>query len=66
MIREQMRADALSAIQAALEHLANYAQTTDSPQVGMVDAADLLDAAAACFALADFADAIKGSAPGDE
>lgn len=36
---------AIAAVTSAREHLARYALGTDCPPLGMVDAADLLDAA---------------------
>ncbi|WP_159016033.1 hypothetical protein [Cognatiluteimonas profundi] len=40
----------LSSVNLARLHLARYARATDTPEPGMVDAADLLDAAADCLA----------------
>lgn len=48
-LASQARAGVLSAVHAALEHLARYAHATDAPAADMVDAADLLDAAVECL-----------------
>ena len=59
------RVRALSAIHAAREHLAQYAQATDSPALGMVEAADLLDAAAQYLAAVAPAHAPQCAPAGD-
>lgn len=56
---------ALVAIDAARGQLDRYALATDDPPACVVDAADLLDAAAAYLAPVEFLDAIKGARGGD-
>jgi hypothetical protein len=53
------------AVDAARGQLDRYALATDDPAPGVIDAADLLDAAAACLATAEFSDAIKGARGGE-
>ena len=56
---------AATAIDDGRGYLTRYARATDAPDPGMVDAADLLDAAAHYLAAAGFSDAIKGAPAGD-
>lgn len=56
---------ALSATNAARGQLDRYAQATDTPAPGVVEAADLLDAAAHCLAPAGFSDTLKGARAGE-
>jgi hypothetical protein len=56
---------ALFAVELAQEQLARYAVATDDPEPGIVEAADLLDAAAQCLVGPDFCHAQKGEQRGD-
>ena len=55
----------LSAIDTAREHLGCYALANDDPEPGMVDAADLLDAAARCLASAEVSARIARTREGE-
>lgn len=56
---------ALSAINTAREHLDRYAVDTDTPAQGVVEAADLLEAAADSLALVALSDAPQCAPAGD-